>query len=88
VFLSHLPEDIQSAPNPVNNKEFGEKLAKEMRRPSVFFVPSFFLKLFLGEASTLVLDGQRVIPKRLLEAGFKFNYENLDNTLKHLFNHN
>ena len=73
-----------SAPNPVSNKQFGRTLSKVMRRPFFFPVPSFILKLLLGEVATLALDGQRVLPTRLLEAGFRFKYEQLEDALKAL----
>ncbi|MRR31622.1 TIGR01777 family protein, partial [bacterium] len=58
-----------TAPTPVNNSELGRVLAKAMNRPYWMPVPGFALKLLLGEMSTLVLDGQKVMPKRLLESG-------------------
>ena len=65
------------SPDPVSNADFANTLGKAMRRPTLFPVPAFALKLALGEASTLALDGQRVMPKRLLEAGYTFEYKTL-----------
>lgn len=70
-----------SAPMPVTNKEFGTALGRGMKKPSYLPLPAIAMKLALGEASTLVLDGQRVIPKRLLDAGFSFEYPNLDGAI-------
>ena len=73
-----------SAPNPVMNKDFDRILGKAMKRPFFFPVPSFALRLILGEASTLALDGQRVIPARLLEVGYRFIYKRLEDALETL----
>ena len=70
-----------SAPNPVTSKAFGKTLGKAMKRPSSVPAPAFALKLMLGEVSTLALDGQRVIPTRLKEAGFSFKFEHLAGAL-------
>lgn len=61
-----------AAPNPVTNEELSARLADVLGRPKLFRVPSFALKAALGEMSTLVLTGQRAVPKRLQELGFEF----------------
>ncbi len=63
-----------SAPEPLTNREFGKVLGKVLSRPSFFPVPAFFFKLLFGEMSTIMLDGQRQIPERLLKAGFQFQF--------------
>jgi uncharacterized protein len=73
-----------AAPNPVTNQEMGKALGKVMRRPYWFPVPGFLLKLGLGEMSTLVLDGQKVVPSRLLGAGFEFKFKNVNAALESL----
>lgn len=73
-----------TSPNPVTNAEFGQTVSKIMRRPYWLPAPAFMLRLALGEMSTLVLDGQRVLPKRLLEMGFSFTYGELRNALEDL----
>lgn len=70
-----------TAPTPVTNADFTQTLAKQLRRPAMFPVPSTVLKLALGEMSTLLLDGQNVLPKRLLDAGFEFQHSTLDAAL-------
>ena len=55
-----------------------------MHRPYWLPAPAFMLRLVLGEMSTLVLDGQRVLPKRLLEMGFSFEYGELRKALEDL----
>lgn len=73
-----------AAPNPVKNKEFAKTLGTVMGRPSMFPVPSPALSAAFGEMSTVLLDGQRAIPKRLTELGFEFKYPELEEALKDL----
>lgn len=73
-----------TAPHPVQNRDFMRTLAKVLRRPYWFPVPAFALRLLLGEMSTLVLDGQRVVPARLLAEGFNFVYAELEGALQNL----
>jgi uncharacterized protein (TIGR01777 family) len=63
------------APEPVTMKEFCHTLGKVMRRPSWFPVPPLPLRLIFGEMGhEVLLVGQRAIPKKLLEAGYRFQY--------------
>jgi uncharacterized protein (TIGR01777 family) len=73
-----------SAPEPLSNAEFGIILAKVMRRPYWLPVPVFALRLLLGEMSTLVLEGQYMLPKRLQEHGFRFQFETAEAALRDL----
>jgi uncharacterized protein len=74
-----------TAPNPVNNKEFTETFGKVLNRPTLIPVPAFGIKLLFGEmGETLLLQGARVVPKRLQEAGFEFKFPDLENALKHI----
>ncbi|MBM3240855.1 TIGR01777 family protein [Candidatus Poribacteria bacterium] len=62
-----------TSPKPLTAKDFSQVLGKVMHRPSWLPVPGFALRLILGEmAKELILSGQRVMPKRLLEAGYEF----------------
>ena len=64
-----------TAPNPVTNAELSKALGVAMGRPSWLRVPGFVLKILLGEmAGVALLAGQRVIPRRALDAGFSFDY--------------
>ncbi|MEH7083898.1 TIGR01777 family oxidoreductase [Neobacillus drentensis] len=74
-----------TAPNPVTMNEFGKTLASVLHRPHWLPVPSFALQLLLGEMSTLVVDGQKVLPEKLLENGYQFKYSNLKLALKNIF---
>lgn len=73
-----------TAPHPVTNLEYSQTLAKVLHRPCVFPVPAFVFKLAFGQASKLMLDSQKVLPTRALEAGFKFEFETLQPALQNL----
>jgi hypothetical protein len=70
------------SPQPVRNSELGTAIGKVMHRPSFIPAPGFMIKLILGEFGSVLLKGQRVIPSRLLDAGFKFKYPNIEDALK------
>lgn len=72
------------APNPVSNKVFTKALAKAVRRPALFPVPTFMLKLLMGEMATIVLDSQNIVPKRLQEDGFQFDHPEIEEALINL----
>ena len=74
-----------AAPEPVTMLGFSRALGKALHRPSAFTVPPFVLRTVLGEMADMVLTGQRVIPKNLLEAGFEFRFPALDGALADLF---
>ena len=73
-----------TAPNPVSNATFGRALGAVMHRPYWIPAPAFAMRLVLGELSQLLLQGQRVIPRRLTEAGFAFRYPDLHAALADL----
>jgi uncharacterized protein (TIGR01777 family) len=73
-----------TAPKPVTNDELGKTIGKVLKRPHWFPVPSFVLKLILGEMSEVILKGQRVLPKRIMEYGYVFSYASLERALKHI----
>ncbi|KAA3615961.1 MAG: TIGR01777 family protein [Calditrichaeota bacterium] len=74
-----------TAPTPVTNSQLTHAIAKAFHRPALFPVPAFILKILLGQQSTLVLEGQQVIPKNLLESGFKFKHGTIDSALADLY---
>lgn len=73
-----------AAPNPVNNKQFGEILGAIMRRPAFMPTPGVAMQALFGEMSTVLLDGQRAVPQRLEELGFAFTYSTLREALSDL----
>lgn len=72
------------APSCVTQKQFVQVLAKILHRPSFFPLPAAILKLFFGQmAEELLLKGQHVYPKRLLELGFQFQYPTISQFARH-----
>lgn len=73
------------APNPATNDEFTKVLGKVLHRPTVLPIPAFAIKLMFGEmGETLLLQGARVLPKKLQDAGFEFQFSNLETAMKHV----
>ncbi len=71
-----------TAPHPVSNQNFSKALAAAYGwKKLIFNVPAGILKLTMGERSSLLIEGQAVIPKRLLSEGFHFKFETLDKAL-------
>ncbi|MFQ5937099.1 MAG: TIGR01777 family oxidoreductase [Acidiferrobacterales bacterium] len=66
-----------TAPNPETNRNFARTLGGVMHRPSIMQAPGWLVRLGVGEMAHLYLTGQKVIPKRLLDAGYKFQYPEL-----------
>lgn len=74
------------APNPAQNSEFTRALAKTLHRPALFPAPGFALRLALGEmADALLLSSQRVLPTKLVAAGYSFQQPNLEEALASIF---
>lgn len=71
-----------TAPNPVTNHTFTKTLGAWLHRPTFFTLPAFLLKLIFGEMSTLLIDGQKVLPKALLDSGFEFKHQTLKEALE------
>ena len=73
-----------AAPNPVTNQEFGKLIGEVLGRPSFMPAPGFAMQTVFGEMAVILLEGQRAVPQRLLELGFKFKYETALAALKNL----
>lgn len=73
-----------SAPNPVTMGEFARVLGKVLKKPYIFRTPSFALDLIMGEVAKTVTTGQRVIPFKLMEKGFKFKYSFIYKALENI----
>ena len=73
-----------TAPSPIRMADFGKTIGAVLRRPHWFPVPSIIMKIALGKKSALVLEGQHVLPKKLLDNGFEFHYPTLEAALKNL----
>ena len=74
-----------TAPEPATNRDFSKTLAKVLHRPCLFNVPSFAMTIAMGEASTMILKGQRVIPHNLLNMGFHFKFSGLNEALSDIY---
>ena len=73
-----------TAPNPVTNEEFTKTLGSVLYRPTFLPLPEFAVHMVFGEmGDALLLDSTRVVPKRLLDAGFEFKYPKLKDALEH-----
>lgn len=71
------------APQVITNKQFAKAFGKAMWRPALIPVPTFVLNAaFSAERAKIMTEGQKVIPKRTLESGFKFRYDNIDKACK------
>jgi uncharacterized protein (TIGR01777 family) len=76
-----------ASPNPVTNREFTKTLGRVLNRPTVMPMPAFAARLAFGEmANELLLASTRVEPKKLLDTGYRFQYPELEDTLKHILN--
>jgi len=72
-----------TAPNPVTQKQFAKSIGRVLRRPAFMPLPGFVLKILLGQmAQSLVLNGQRVLPNRLVASGYDFQDDNLELCLR------
>ena len=60
-------------PTPISNAAFTDAMGTWLHRPTLMTLPAFVVKTMFGEMSTLLLDGQRVVPTALLDKGFEFN---------------
>ncbi len=69
------------APEPLTMKEFSRTIGGILRRPSWAPVPAFALRILMGEMADMLLTGQRVIPKKMMDAGYVFRYPALTSAL-------
>jgi uncharacterized protein len=75
------------SPHPVANEEFTRSLANAVQRPARFRAPALILKSALGEMSSMVLEGQKVIPEKLNELDFQFKFPEIDSALSEICSH-
>ncbi len=74
-----------TAPNPVTNREFSVLLGQALSRPAIFTMPAPIVKLLFGEmGEELLLQGQKVVPRKLQDSGYKFQYAQLQHALAEL----
>jgi hypothetical protein len=75
-----------AAPQELTNAQFSRVLGMVMNRPAVLNVPPFALQAVFGDMSTVLLGGQRIVPQRLLDAGFEFKYTEAEAALRDILN--
>src|SRR4051794_26887289 len=73
------------APEPQTNRDFGKTLGKVMHRPAWLPVPRFALRILLGEVAGTLANGQRPVPNKLLDLGFRFQYRTSEQALRQIF---
>lgn len=72
-----------TAPHPVRNRELTKAIASAMNKPLLMPpVPGFLLRIVMGEFSSVLLEGQNVIPKRLMDSGFNFQFPGIEQALE------
>jgi uncharacterized protein (TIGR01777 family) len=71
-----------TAPHPVTNKEFSKALGRTLKRPAIAPVPAFAIRILYGGMAKLVVEGQRAVPRRALELGYRFRHPDLDEALQ------
>lgn len=71
-----------TAPLPVRNRDFARALGRVLGRPALLPAPHFGLRLLLGEFADVLVTGQKVVPRRTLESGFKFHHPELEEALR------
>jgi uncharacterized protein (TIGR01777 family) len=77
-----------TAPHPVTHLTFSRHLAKALHRPCVLKLPPFLVRLIFGEmGDTLLLQGQKVLPEKITQAGYQFQFPHLDHALKNILSH-
>jgi uncharacterized protein len=73
-----------AAPNPITNAELTAAVAGALKKPAILPVPSFALKLMMGDLGRSILESQRAIPKAALARGYEFKYPELAGALQDL----
>jgi uncharacterized protein (TIGR01777 family) len=73
-----------TAPESISNKEFTQTFARQLKRPAFFTMPAFALKLVFGKAAQLLTQSPKVSSRKLLNAGFNFEYPTIEATLQNI----
>jgi uncharacterized protein (TIGR01777 family) len=75
-----------TAPNPVTNKAFGKALGAALHRPAFIPTPTLALRVFLGEVTSIISTGQRVLPKKAMALGYAYKYPTVEIALSSIMN--
>lgn len=75
-----------TAPNPIKQKYLATEIGHTLNRPSFLPTPAFLLRFMFGKmADELLLNGLKILPERLIESGFKFNFETINTALSDIY---
>ncbi|XP_033626771.1 epimerase family protein SDR39U1-like isoform X2 [Asterias rubens] len=73
------------APSPITNREFTKAFASALWRPAIIPAPGFAIKTVFGsERAVMLLEGQKVIPKRTIESGYEFKFPDIEGAVKNI----
>jgi len=76
-----------TAPDPVRMELFAKELGRVLKKPSWLHAPAFIIKIIMGQmGKEMILSGQKVIPKRLMESGFKYQFTEIRMALTNIYN--
>ena len=73
-----------TAPKPVTNYTFTKALGKVLRRPTILPIPEFVLGIMYGEAASVLTGSKEVYPRKIMEAGYTFKFEDIDKALEEI----
>ena len=73
-----------TTPVPTTNRGLTKALGKTLKKPTIFPVPEFILNLIFSEGAKVLTDGQSVVPKKLLDLGFEFKFNTIEETIEDL----
>lgn len=71
-----------TAPEPIRNRDMTKIIGKVLKRPTLFHIPKFALRILYGELAEVIMASARVIPQRLLSLGFEFKYPHFEEAFK------
>jgi hypothetical protein len=71
-----------TAPNPVSNYRFTKALGKALHRPTILPIPKFVLDIMYGEAASVLTGSKEVYPRKIMEAGYTFKFETIEQALQ------
>ena len=72
------------APEAIEQRRFATVAGAVLHRPAFLPTPAWLMRALLGEQADLLVEGQRVAPRRLLADGFSFRYPQLEGALRSL----
>jgi len=74
-----------TAPNPSTNQNFTKTLGKILNRPTIFSIPEIIIKLLMGQMGVeLLLSGKKILPIKISDKGYQFQYPKLENALQNI----